>query len=246
MMQHLVRQQKKGLMSIGKKSAMQTHTILSFLLYIQKVRNVYGWASFVLKRLPPFFVLQKADFRDHIRYAPILLKMFKQYLARLTKLTQNNVVAVLSNFITLIFDGQTTIDAHNVGLFSTYNSSNCNGFESVCLSMLFKMNETTQTADQHHEFLSYSLGVSDKGFDNVIALIAENCSTNRSITNRLRKLLVDCSSQLFQFAARDIISDDQEIIERVHLLMVKLRTPLFRAKLYKETLRRAKLSNNTR
>lgn len=127
-MQHLEQRQKKELMSIRKKSAGQTLTILSSLSYSQKGRNGFGWVSFVVKCLQPFSTVQKANIRDHRGYQPMLLNTFRQYLLRLSKRTENKVAALLPNCVALIFNRQTTIDAHYVNAFATFPFANCNGF----------------------------------------------------------------------------------------------------------------------
>lgn len=60
----------------------------------------------------------------------------------------------------------------------------------------------------------------------------------------MRELLIGCTSQRFQLAVCAIISDDEDVIKRVHSLMVKLRTPLLPSKLYEEISLRVKLSND--
>lgn len=98
--------------------------------------------------------MQKVDSKAHIRYPPILPNTFEQYLAHLTKSTENNVSVALPKLIALIFDGQTQIDANYDGLAFTYSFPKCNGFESVCLAMSLMEADTTQTVYQ------YILGVS--------------------------------------------------------------------------------------
>lgn len=107
------------------------------------------------------------------------------------------VAAVLHKRIALFFGEQNTIDAHYVDVFVTFVSANCNDFDSVCLNMSLMEDEATQTADKHNEFLSYTLGVFDKNFDNATELNADSCCTNRSIVIKLRKLLIVCSSYRF-------------------------------------------------
>lgn len=76
---------------------------------------------------------------------------------------------ILPDRIALVFDGQTFKDAHYVGVFATFSAANCNGFELVCLAMSLMEDETTQTAYQHIDFLSYVLSVFGKSFENVLS-----------------------------------------------------------------------------
>lgn len=148
----------------------------------------------MLKFLRPFSLKLKAGPRHHISYPAISVNTFNPYLARLTKRTQNNAAAGFLNRIALVFNWQTTVDVYYAGVTATYLSANCNGFESVCLAMMPMEDETTQTAEQHIEFLSYNPDVFDESFDNVAALIVGSCSSNRSIAVKLRKSLIGCSS----------------------------------------------------
>lgn len=76
--------------------------------------------------------------------------------------------------------------------------------------------ETTQTVDQHIRFLSNTPSVFDSVFDNssdnITALIAENCSTNRSIASKLRNSFIGSSSHVFQLTVCEITSDDDDVI----------------------------------
>lgn len=98
---------------------------------------------------------------------------------------ENNIPSVRPNCIALIFNGQTTINAQYVGVFTTDHSTNCNDIECVSLVMLLMEDETKQTVDQHIEFLSYTLTVFESVFDNsfvnISALIVENYNTNRFV-----------------------------------------------------------------
>lgn len=107
-------------------------------------------------------------------------------------------------------------------------------------------NETTQIADQHNEFHSYTLDVFEKSFDSVTALIADKFSTNRVIASKFCRPLLGRSSNRFPRAVCQITSDDEDVIKQAHSLMTKFRTPLLCAKLYEETTLRVKLSNDMR
>lgn len=246
LMQHLDQQHKHELRTLRNKQVLRTNNIMSSLLYTQKVRDIYGWMALVVDCLQPFSIVEKPTFKEHIKYGPISLKTFKNYLSLLTRKTESNIAALLPDRIAIVFDGHTTPDAHYVGVFATFPSQNAHGFEVVCLALSPMEDETRQTADEHISFLSYVLGNFGKSFENVIALVGDNCATNQSIGTKLKKPLIGCVSHRFQLSVREVIAEDEDAVKCVHSLMVKLRTPLLRAKLYEHTHLRAKLSNDTR
>lgn len=137
-------------------------------------------------------------------------------------------------------------DDHYVAVFARFPAANESGFESVCLTMSPMEDETTQTADEYIESLFHVLAVFDMSFHNVTALIGDRCSSNQSIATMLRNPLIGCSSHCFQVAVREIIYDEDDAVGRVRPLIVKFRTPFLQARLYRHTLLRAKLSNDTR
>lgn len=94
--------------------------------------------------------------------------------------------------------------------------------------------------------ISFVLGVFNKSFDNFIALISDNCSSNQSIAIKFEKSLLGCASHRSQLSVLEIISEDEEVVRMAHTLMIKLRTLLLRAKLWHHTPLRAKLHNESR
>ena len=106
--------------------------------------------------------------------------------------------------------------------------------------------ETTLDADEHVGYLSYVLELFGYSFENVVALICDNCNTNKSIANKLSVPLIGCASHRFNLAVQDILSEHETLLFKVHALMKKLRTPLMAARLAKQTPLNAKTQNVTR
>lgn len=80
----------------------------------------------------------------------------------------------------------------------------------------------------------------------VIALIGDNCNVNQSVSNKLNIPLIGCSSHRLQLPVNDVLREHKTILKQVHVLMVKLRTPLISAKLRRVTHLKPKLRNDTR
>ena len=59
------------------------------------------------------------------------------------------------------------------------------------------INEEELSAQKHVEFIEATLTMYSKTLSNVVVLIAENCSTNRKISNTLEIPLLGCTSHRF-------------------------------------------------
>ena len=93
------------------------------------------------------------------------------------------------------------------------------------------LDETTLGANQYIVLLNETLQLYGKSIDKVEALIADNCEVNKSIAEKLKKLLNGCASHMFQLAVNDYIADVMPIIVKIHNIMTKPRTLKLAAKL---------------
>ncbi len=106
--------------------------------------------------------------------------------------------------------------------------------------------EINQNADNRVEFLKFTLEIYGKGVEDVVALIGDNCNSNKAVATNLRCQFIGCSSHRLNLAVKAIIADEQYIIDRVHEVMEKLRYPIAAAKLRKLTYLTSQLNNDTR
>lgn len=177
-----------------------------------------SYISFVVRCLQTFFVIKRAELRKHIKYPSLIHNVFKQYLLCFTKCEESSVAAKLPNCIALVFDRQSSKNAEYVQLFATLLAAKCALFETVCISMSPIENESIKAADQYIEHLCYVLLVVSKQFDNVIALIKENRSTNQNIPTKFKKFLIGCASRRFQPIICKALSDRKDSVNRVNPL----------------------------
>lgn len=159
---------------------------------------------------------------------------------------ESNNAYILPLKIALIFDCQTTPDAHYVGLYAFFLAEYHYGNREVCLILSPLGIESQQDADEHNAFFEFVLSVYSKLLHNLVALIAENCSTNQSIARRFKLLLVRCASHTYQSSGQQGMSNDNDASEAVRRLMKKLRTPSMRARFRSKTDLKGKLNNETR
>lgn len=71
--------------------------------------------------------------------------------------------------------------------------------------------------------------------ENAVVLVGDSVSANKSTANKQNISLIGCASYRFNLAVSDIICIHEEVLGKLHTQMVKLKKPLQRAKLNKET-----------
>lgn len=244
LLQPLKQKHKEEVNAVRKHSGLPQQEIVSSLLFSNEVCIVYGRIGFVLRCLQPFAVVSSQKFQLHVRNGTMSLNTLKTCLIS-SLISSKNVSFIVPNTSVLVFDNQITPDAHYEGVFALFSSSNSAEFSTACLDLSSTIDETTQSGDELISILQFFLEVFGKTFDNITALIGDSHSTYQLIATKLSEPLLGCENHLFQFSVWEVIYKKQEIVSRVHTLIVKLRTRLLYAKLRQNTDLRAKLVNDT-
>lgn len=212
----------------------------------KKGKNIHAWIEIVVIDLHPFCIVESEVLRRHVSIEPISINTLKKYMTGLVKVVEEKITALLPEKFCLIFDGWSNGDTHYLGVFATYPSENSVGYERVLLTFSPLQDESSLKAEEHLEFMDYILGLYEKSWDNVVALVGDNCGTNRKTARIVNKPLVGCASHRYNLAVRQVVEESQSLVDQVQQLMVQLRTLIGAAKLRKVTDLRAKLSCATR
>ena len=101
------------------------------------------------------------------------------------------------------------------------------------------LSETSFTARDHYELVSWVLQLYGKNLDNVTAIIGDNVSTNRALADLCSKPLIGCAFHLFNIAVRAFLVPYEELILKVNTLMGKLKNLKLAGKLRSFTELRA-------
>lgn len=79
----------------------------------------------------------------------------------------------------------------------------------ILLSFSTSEDKANHTADEHFQYMNYVLLYFDKTWDNIVAIVGENCSVNASLAQKVARPLVVCASYRFNVAVKDKISAKQ-------------------------------------
>lgn len=101
---------------------------------------------------------------------------------------------MLPDKFAIVFDVWCVGDTHDVAIFAIYSSKQPSAYDSVLLALSSRGEEDSQNAMEHFEFVQLVLSVSGKSWENVAALVGDNCSTNKALARRVEALFVSCFS----------------------------------------------------
>ena len=206
--------------------------------------NLYGWIDWICVDLLPFSFVEKELTRKYSKLTSISRNTLLKYMEKLTKQVEINIAKELPEKFSLIIDGWTCSSTHFVGLFASYSS--VQGYSTAMLAFSPLANETSFTAHDHLDFIEYVLGVYGKSVINLIAITGDNAEVNRCLANLLNIPLIGCHSHKFNLAVSKYLDRKSEILEKIAVLMGKLRFPKMAGELRQLTNLKPVLRNKTR
>lgn len=83
-MQHLEDAHPDEVKDTRQAHIVNKQIIFPAVLYAPKVRNIYGLVAYVVYCLRSFAVMENKDVREHLRFNPIAMNIFKDYFKFLT------------------------------------------------------------------------------------------------------------------------------------------------------------------
>lgn len=193
-----------------------------------------------------FSFVERESIRKYLKVESVSVDTFMKYLHKLTLLVERKFSSMLPEQFALVYDGWSLHGTHYLCIFATYPSTNKYGFQRLFLAFSPFEDETKLTAEEHENFVHYILENYGKGWDNVVCLMADNCSTNQAFANRVQKRMVGCHSHRFNIALQDLLKPYTGVVDKINNLMQKLKFSIPAAKLRKYTPLVAKTKNSTR
>lgn len=160
--QNLEQKHKQEAIAVRERCMLSQQIVWSSLLYSERVQNFERWIQYVTGCLQSLVVVGNLNHCDHLRHRWITLNTFHKYLYLLTDCVETNVYSVLPSRFALVFDSQSTLDAHYVMGFASLFFSKAAGFITFCLALSPMEDETAQSGLKHITFLKVVLGVFGK------------------------------------------------------------------------------------
>ena len=216
-------------------------------------QDMYKWIEWVVMKSLPLKIVDDPLTRDGMRYKSVTSKLLRKTILSLSKVTKDAIQRKLPSKVAIVFDGWSEGTVHYIGVSASY-CVRVNGVEEVTQTLLSMRPLLTgevmgMTAHDHLHHLSQVMISYGKTSDNIICLVGDNCSVNKSMARLLRVPLIGCGSHKFNLAIRKWISNQpqlEEIILRVAGVMKKASTLKISAQLRKLTALHTVRENDTR
>lgn len=164
-------------------------------------------------------------FRRHFKWDSIAPNTLFKYLKSLTNIFEQNIESLLQYLFAVVFDGDgcTAGSSHYIAVFATLPSKAEKKYDKVLLGISPKADKTSQSAEEHFEFLTFVLSVFRRSMHNVVALINDNANTNRAFSWLIGSVLVGCHSPRFNLAVKDVIKNNKKLLTKYMQLCTTFR-----------------------
>ena len=187
----------------------QAHLEKYFMLL--KSGNIYGWMGLIINGLLPFSAAESKVFRRNVKHDAPCLETFMKYMSLLTEVVENKISSFLPLKFTLVFDGWSHNSTHYLAVFASYPAPTEKGYAVRLLTVSPLIDESNLSAKEHEEFMSFVPSIYGKPWDNVVCLVGDNVSTNKSLARRLGLPFVGCRSHRFNLAVKDVLQGDEAL-----------------------------------
>ena len=204
-------------------------------MHCRKSENIYGWIEWVCMDLKPFAFVENELTRKYSCLEKITITTLEKYMHLLTNEVEKVHARELPDKIALMIDGWIRGSTHFLGVVACYPSHD-QDFETALLAFSPLLDETSQSSSEQFDFLMLTLLNFGKNIaENVIALVADNCETNKALADLCEVPLIGCSSHKLALAVKELLKPHETLLNKINMIMGKLKSPKMSAELRKLT-----------
>lgn len=157
-----------------------------------------------------------------MKYDKMSVESLQKYMKILCRSVNGKILLLWTDKLLLYIDRWMHGNTHYVGRVASYATYNNDGYGTVLLGLAPADDETSLGWYQHVYLIKCVLSVSKKSNRNVIELIEDSVSVNKSIAGKIVCRLVGCASNRFSIPVNYLISEHDGIFTSVHAVMEKL------------------------
>ena len=211
------------------------------------VENLYSWVEWVCVGMKPFSFVEDELTRKYSSLQPICTKTLKKYMSLLTTTVEREISKLLPERFAIIIDGWSKSSTHFLAVFASFPSNEENGYSTVLLAFSPLFDETSFTAKAQYDFVVWVIeNVFKRSLTDVVAVIGDNCETNKAMCNLGGFNFVGCASHRFNLAVKKLLEEHEPLLVKVNALMSKLKNLKLSGALRKHTDLRPIQRNVTR
>jgi hypothetical protein len=210
-----------------------------------KSSNIYGWIDWIVAENLPFSFCEKQSTKKYAKLKSISVETVQKYMELLVVEVEHRIKKEIPDKFAIVFDGWSEDSTHFIGIFVSYLTEEKLPKRHL-LAFTPLLDESDLSADSQSALIIDTLELYEKNASNIVCLIGDNCSTNKSVANKLGVPLVGCASHRFNLAVNAYLQSFETELEKVSQISRKLRTIKNSAQLRQKTSLRPVLRNATR
>lgn len=142
---------------------------------------------------------------------------------QLTQLVEKNSES-LSNQFCFVYDEWSNNNTHHVSVFAIYHSNNDLWYTCNLLGFGPFEDETSSGSQELYNYLSFTLSVYEKMWDNVTAVVCDIFTVNERLASKLNCGFVGYSTHRFNLAVCNIINKEKDLLDKENAIMKSLNT----------------------
>ena len=224
--------------------------------------EAFSWIEWVVMNNLPLRLVDDALTKKAFRYKSMTSKLLRAHILSLSMVVKESFKRNLPDKFSIVFDGWSEGTIHYIGISALYvrhtNRQHCTADDheqqQVCNTVLSmrpllcgEIKGMTAVDHVHHLLLVLeSYGKTDA---NVLCLVGDNCSVNKTMSRLLKVPLIGCGAHKFNLAVNKWIANQPQLeqaIQRIASVMKKASTLKVSAQLRKLTALHTVKQNVTR
>ena len=138
-----------------------------------------------------------------------------KYMKFLTEKVEREISEELPSAFSLVLDGCSSDSTHHLTIFASFlkNSS----FSSTVRLLWFSplSDECCLDPQEHIDFIEFVMDLFNKSMANVMPIIGDNCSLNKSIAQKTGIPLIGCAFHVFNLAVSKILCHKEQVVGKI-------------------------------
>lgn len=160
----------------------------------------------IIISLLQFYFCETTVIRRNCKHGSNRRNSLTTYMHKLCRIVDDRLKSTLAECFAIVFDRWSVGSTKHVSIFSTFPVRNSLGYDKVLLALSPMGNEESLDANENFQFLVLLLSLFGKSMTNVVAVIRDNCSTNRCRSRRIGPIFVGCHSHRLNLSVQDILA----------------------------------------
>jgi hypothetical protein len=220
-------------------------SILDHFVIVEKVQNIVDWMDWILELNLPWSFVDQDITRRFSKLKMISSATLKDKMFKLKERLVDDISSKLPEKFGILFDAWSNSNIHYLATYAVVPTSENFPFFPLLQFMPLK-DEEDLSAESYNEAFDNIMHKFKKDPGNISFMIGDNCSTNIKASIVRNIPLIGCGSHRLNLAVQLFLKEHHIVLEKLNVLMKKLKTTKGKAFLKKNGFLMAKIINQTR